>query len=127
MNKVTNNRKSKPVNQFTKDGEFIATWESIVEASRKTTGAENGISKCCNKTQKTSGSFTWEFVNEANYIHEMTKKETVSDINENSEMADFALRCQSRSERKHETKFHHFMRAINRKFFHNHFCLKRGR
>ena len=50
---------SKPVSQFTLDGEFIKVYPSASEASRQT-GICN-IGKCCNGKQKTAGGFIWRF------------------------------------------------------------------
>lgn len=57
------NGKSKPVNQFTKDGVFLQTWESANHAERITHIHASTISLCCcNRPHaKTAGGFTWQF------------------------------------------------------------------
>lgn len=59
------NRKdqSKPVSQYTTGGDFIATYQSIREAERKTNIDNAQISACClNKPKhKTAGGFVWKY------------------------------------------------------------------
>lgn len=50
---------SKPVLQYTLDGEFVAEYPSIAEASRET--GISHISKCCNCKRKTAGSSIWRY------------------------------------------------------------------
>jgi group I intron endonuclease len=52
---------SKEVNQYTLDGEYIKTWKSVTEASKKIGVAISGISYCISDKQKTSGKFKWKF------------------------------------------------------------------
>lgn len=54
---------SKKVQQLTKDGEFVAEYDSIMEASRKTNINYLSISRCCNKKPhyNTAGGFIWKF------------------------------------------------------------------
>lgn len=54
---------SKPVNQYSLDGIYIATYKSIKEASRKTGTDQTGIVDCCKGRLKTSGGFIWKYVN----------------------------------------------------------------
>ena len=59
------NRKdlSRPVEQYSKGGEFIRTYPSVSEASR-TTGVNRGnICSCCEKVEhyKTAGGFIWKY------------------------------------------------------------------
>lgn len=52
---------SRKVWQFTKEGEFVALYESLREAER-CTGVRNGnISRCCNGAVKTAGGFKWQY------------------------------------------------------------------
>jgi len=53
---------SKKVNQYSKDGVFIRTFDSIRLAAKET-GKKSpaGISQCCKGKMKTSGGFTWQF------------------------------------------------------------------
>lgn len=54
----------KPVNQYTVEGEYIATFCNASEASRKTGINRSGIQRCCNKKDtkyKTAGGCLWEF------------------------------------------------------------------
>ena len=54
-------RYSKPVLQYTKDGEFIAEYKSTMDAYRKTGIDNSGISKCCLGKQKTAGGFVFKY------------------------------------------------------------------
>lgn len=55
--------RKKPVNQYSKNGEFIATYESATEAQRKTGVQQQNISMCCLKRygSKSAGGFIWEY------------------------------------------------------------------
>lgn len=64
--------RSKPVLQFTKDGEFVAEYPSVAEAHRHTGIYQNNIYQCCigNKlkdgrgnyyTRKSTGGFIWKY------------------------------------------------------------------
>lgn len=53
----------KPLMQI-KDGEIIAVFSSTLEADRKTGVNHGSISRCCNGGQKTSGGYTWAWLNE---------------------------------------------------------------
>lgn len=52
-------KKFKPVDQFTKEGEFIASYRSASEACEKT--GVNNIGACCNGRLKSAGGFVWRF------------------------------------------------------------------
>jgi hypothetical protein len=53
----------KAVMQFTKDGRFIAEFESMNEAYRKTGISQQGISNVCGGKLKTTGGFIWKLKN----------------------------------------------------------------
>ena len=55
---------SKGVNgilQFSKSGEFIAEYPSIMEASRQTGCNQGHICKCCKGKRKSTGGYIWEY------------------------------------------------------------------
>ena len=54
-----NNKNSKSVSQFDKEGNLIATYHSIIHASRVTGILKSGIGKCYNGKRKFSGGFAW--------------------------------------------------------------------
>lgn len=56
-----NERLSKPVLQYTKDGKFIAEYPSIHEAERNTNIDDGSISRCCNGKYKHTGGFKWRY------------------------------------------------------------------
>lgn len=54
----------KPVKQI-KAGRVVAVFPSTLEAGRKTGVNHGSISRCCSGGQKTSGGYSWEWLNEA--------------------------------------------------------------
>ena len=59
--KMSENRPSKQVLQFSKDGELITGYPSIKEAERHT-GCNNGnICKCCKGRLKSCGGYIWKY------------------------------------------------------------------
>lgn len=52
---------SKPVFQFTKEGQFVAEYSSIVEASRQTGIDKGSISHCLTGWSKLAGGFIWRY------------------------------------------------------------------
>ena len=52
-----------PVSQYTIEGVFIASYESINEAQRLTNIYRATISRCCKGIQKTAGGFKWSYKN----------------------------------------------------------------
>lgn len=51
----------KKIHQFTKDEKYIATFNSIIEASRKTGANATHISLCAKGKHKTCGGFIWRY------------------------------------------------------------------
>ena len=51
----------KPVEQFTKDGQFIKKYESAREAEKETGVGYKLISACCNGHKKSAHGFIWKF------------------------------------------------------------------
>ena len=59
--KMTNGKLSKPVNQYTKEGIYIATYPSSMEVQRKL-GYDNAhINKCCLGKRKSAYGYKWEY------------------------------------------------------------------
>ena len=56
--------KSKKVNQYDKEGKFIASFNSVIEASKKTGCDYFAISKVCNFHQDYVNGFRFEFEND---------------------------------------------------------------
>lgn len=54
-------RACKAVNQFTKDGEFLATFPSISAAAKAVGIKPAGITECCVGTQKTAAGYKWSY------------------------------------------------------------------
>ena len=55
------NRPKKPILQFSKDGEFIAEYPSIIEASRQTGCNSGSICSCCMGKYKSAGGYLWRY------------------------------------------------------------------
>ena len=53
--------KGRKVLQYSKEGQLIGQYESVIEASRLTGTNQMSIYNVCNKKQKTAGGFFWEF------------------------------------------------------------------
>lgn len=58
----TNGSLSKPVAQYSMDGNLIHIWPSIIEAHRQTGISNGNISRCCNNKLKSTGGFKWRLV-----------------------------------------------------------------
>lgn len=51
----------KPVIQYTKNGDFVATYVSTCEASRLTKVHQGNICKCCGGKLNSAGGYIWKF------------------------------------------------------------------
>ena len=56
-----NERISKLVLQFTKNGEFVKEWLSMHQIERELGFANSSISECCNEKRKTAYGYIWKF------------------------------------------------------------------
>lgn len=54
----------KAVEQYNLEGQLLATYPSIAEASRKTDILDTGISAVCSGKRSTSGGYKWKYVEE---------------------------------------------------------------
>lgn len=55
---------SKPVLQFSKNGDFIKKWDSASVAERDGNFNDGCIGECCRGKLKTSGGYIWRYANE---------------------------------------------------------------
>lgn len=55
------NKPTKPILQYTNDGEFIKEWASGTEASRFIGIDHSSITKCCKGKLKSAGGFVWTY------------------------------------------------------------------
>ena len=62
--KKANEKTSKAVLCFTKQGKLIAEYSSSNEASRQTKINQSNISLCCNNKRKSAGKYLWKFKEE---------------------------------------------------------------
>ena len=51
----------KPINQYSKDGDLIATFDSLKSASMATGIHKSSISFCCSGRYKSAGGFIWHY------------------------------------------------------------------
>lgn len=61
LNPATYWKLCKPVNQHSKNGELIATFGSILEASKVTGTQSTCITRCCKGIRKTAGGYVWTY------------------------------------------------------------------
>ena len=59
--KMSENRPSKPVLQFSKNGELIAEYPSTREAERQTGCYQSNICACCKGKYKSTGGYIWRY------------------------------------------------------------------
>lgn len=59
------NKNLKAVNQFTKEGVFIASYHSIHEACRNTSCSPGNIQRCCTGEYKSSKGFIWKYAHDS--------------------------------------------------------------
>ena len=52
---------TKPILQFSKNGELIAEYSSLIEASRQTGFYQSNICKCCKGNRKSAGGYIWRY------------------------------------------------------------------
>ena len=57
-NKKVSKKLSKPVLQYTLDGEFVREWKSYSECKRN---GFNHVSECCRGKLKSCGGFIWRY------------------------------------------------------------------
>jgi len=69
----------KKVNQYTLDGIFIKTFDSIIEASNETGTNDRRISDVCRGKRKTSGGFIWNYVIKDEELPENIKGKEIID------------------------------------------------
>ncbi len=51
------------VEQYTIEGIYLKTFESISDASKEIKGSTSNISRCCNGERKTAGGYIWKYEN----------------------------------------------------------------
>lgn len=60
-NQKVADKNSKPVFQFTKDGEFVGEWKSAIDVERNLGYHQSHISSCCTGRLKFAYGFIWKF------------------------------------------------------------------
>ena len=61
--KNTNGKLSKPVLQYTLDGEFVREWKSLMDVERNLGYFQTYISSCCLGKHKSAYKFVWKYKN----------------------------------------------------------------
>ena len=61
INKRIAEKISKPVLQFTKDGEFIKKWKSATQIQRELGFYGTNITRCCKGKLKSAGGYKWHY------------------------------------------------------------------
>lgn len=59
--KIRESNPSKPVIQFSKDGELISEYPSVRDAERQTGISNSNICSCCKGKRKTCGGYIWMY------------------------------------------------------------------
>ena len=54
-------KRTKPIDQYTIDGEYVKTWESAKDAAKELEIQASSISSCCKGKRHTAGGFIWRF------------------------------------------------------------------
>lgn len=60
-NPLTIDKISKPIIQFSKDGELIRKWNSAMDVQRELGIKQNNISNCCKGKLKSVGGYIWRY------------------------------------------------------------------
>ncbi len=71
--------RGKAVNQFSKEGNFIQTFESVSAAARELNCSISAISNCCLGRTKTARGFRWSFVESSTTKYERNPSSSVQD------------------------------------------------
>ena len=58
---LANNPQKRPVEQYTKDGEFVKRWEMIADAAKHVGIDGSAITRVCMGKQHTSAGFVWRY------------------------------------------------------------------
>lgn len=58
--KIAIESSKRKVNQYDIEGNFIKTWDSILQIKRKLNIDNSAISKCCKNKRKTAGGYIWK-------------------------------------------------------------------
>lgn len=58
---VKKNPNSKPIDQYTKDGDFIKSWDSTMDVQRELGINNSNISACARGNIKSAGGYIWRY------------------------------------------------------------------
>jgi len=61
MSETRRTKYGKKVSQYTKEGQFISSFDSIVEAAEKNKLTRNNVQACVSGRSKTAGGFIWKY------------------------------------------------------------------
>ena len=77
--------RGKKVKQYSKDGDFIKTFETVSEAAREMGCSISAISNCCLGRTKTSQGYLWSFVESSTTKYERKPSSSVQDSSKEDE------------------------------------------
>lgn len=60
LKRISNTRRRKVIEQYSKSGEFIRQWPSLHDASRELGIAVSSICRCCKGQIKACGGYQWQ-------------------------------------------------------------------
>lgn len=78
-------KQSKGVEQWTKDGELLKTFNSVSEAAKEMNCVVSAISNCCLGRSKTSMGYVWKFVEGSTTKYERNPSSSVRDSEKSDE------------------------------------------
>jgi group I intron endonuclease len=81
-----NNIFSKKINQYTMNGEFIKTHESMANASQELGLFTSNICKCCKQELNQTGNFRWSYESEELCIKDNPNKKKIKQLTMNREL-----------------------------------------
>lgn len=59
--KISASKRKRPIDQFSKSGTFIKTWDSARDVQNTLGFCESNINKCCNNQIKSYKNFVWKY------------------------------------------------------------------
>lgn len=62
--KLNSDKRKKQVFQFSMKGEFLNTFDSVVDAAKETMVNKTSIAKCCRGEYSSAGNYKWEYKSE---------------------------------------------------------------
>jgi hypothetical protein len=61
IQKISAEKRKKPILQYTKLGQFIKEWDSASSAGTELSIIKGSITNCCNHKRKSAGGYVWKY------------------------------------------------------------------